>query len=198
MVVAVAVLGAGCIPYTPSVGFSPINEPPRSLRRRSPESVEIFASSQPTRPHVDIGIIQVSQADCTNLNPGTQGCDLAWRDLFGTLRAHAALLGCDAVSVVGYGTSQAMSLRAICVVYSDEEGVKDALTRPSPTRLPGEGQTCSLSVVSSEGPSKVSYCASPLVCTSGKCSSPYEVPLTPPVTLETPASAPAIPPPSTP
>jgi len=75
---------------TTSVDYSPLNPPPRALSPRSPASVEVFSSSAPDRPHVDVGMITVEEGDFGERSP---------QELLGLLRQNAAWQGCDALVV---------------------------------------------------------------------------------------------------
>lgn len=71
------------------VTFTRINPAPRTMVPRSPESVDLFASGPPTRPHVDVAILEVEQTRSLN----EQGTNL----MVDALRAKAGQMGCDAI-----------------------------------------------------------------------------------------------------
>jgi hypothetical protein len=79
-----------------STQFVPTNPYPHALTPHSPESIEVFTSGPPTRPHVDVGIIHL--------------WGMGWDEYLRDLRDEAARRGCDAV-VIGHGFST-------CVVYT--------------------------------------------------------------------------------
>ena len=70
-----------------------INSPPHAMQPRPPESVEIFTSGAPPRPHVDVALIEAEEES------GLSVADTA--DMLRSLREHGAAMGCDAVVVGG-------------------------------------------------------------------------------------------------
>jgi len=70
-----------------------INGPPPTMSPRGRHSVLVYASGPPSRPHMDVAILQVSQTHGLN----EQGLDL----MIDRLRTRAAQLGCDGVVVGG-------------------------------------------------------------------------------------------------
>jgi hypothetical protein len=137
--VALMVLAMGCGTF---VTDTRINPSPRPLRARAPATVEVYASSPPVRPHVDIALLEVQQT--RGLNP--QGTAL----MIENLRERAGALGCDALFLGGMSDHQgadpgsgfdlidpgATIRQATCIVYSDES-VADAQA-PSPARDGGQ------------------------------------------------------------
>jgi hypothetical protein len=175
MVLAAGMLGAGCVPLAPVVAYNPMNASPRPLVRRPVESVELYASSPPTRPHVDVGLFEVSE-------PSGPGVQPSWGQMTVALRAHGALLGCDAVSVVGFdrdGRHAHKAVRAICVVYTDDQAIKAAAARPLAPPIPGEGAICRLAANGGPSEEEMFPCSPPLVCKDGLCVSPYDRPARP-------------------
>jgi hypothetical protein len=91
----------------------------RMREPRAPESVEVFASGPPQRPHVDIALLEVEQTESWN----SQGTHLMLR----RLREAAGKLGCDAVVITGKSEHSgdddhifdpsSHSLLASCLVY---------------------------------------------------------------------------------
>jgi hypothetical protein len=91
-----------------------INAPPAPMVARAPANVEVFSSGMPTRPHVDVALLQVEPsgiADDSTVN------------LVRTMRAKAAGLGCDAVvitqldaHIVKQGSVQ--TLAGTCIVWT--------------------------------------------------------------------------------
>jgi len=162
-----------------AVIYSPVNTPPRAFVRRTPASVDMFVGKPPTRPHVDVGMFEVYQGQ---KNDGTR---LSTEDMFGTLRLHAALRGCDAVQVMGVelaGKEEWRVVRGVCEMYTDPEAIAaDKAMRAE--RIPGEGKSCTpvpadtvLPPSTSAAPSDArTGCLYPLVCAgSGVCVSPYQ------------------------
>lgn len=125
-ILALVLLGAplmlGCGTF---VDFTPINDPPHALSKRSSSSVEVLASGPPSRPHTDVAVIEAKQTHGLN----EQGTGL----MVEQLRAQAAAIGCDAIVLGGTtdhqgaqpGTGWSLldpgstKLRATCVVYDD-------------------------------------------------------------------------------
>jgi hypothetical protein len=89
---------AGCTATT--VNYSPINPAPRALAPRPAGTVEMFSSTPPDRPHVDVGIITVEEGDVEEESPQMI--------LLGLLRENAARQGCDGL-VVAPPSSKAVS-----------------------------------------------------------------------------------------
>ncbi len=113
---------AGCGTYVTSTR---INPPPRTMVPRSAESVDVYASGPPTRPYVDVAILEVEQTHSLN----EQGTSL----MIGALRAKAGQIGCDAIVVGGMTDHQGAAhgsgwrlldpgstiRQASCLVYTD-------------------------------------------------------------------------------
>ena len=102
---------------------TPINAAPRPMTARSIESVEVFTSTPPSRPHVDVALIEVAQ------ETGGNGGGTA--EMVARLRSVAAAQGCDAIHVTGLTNrgkgvdvlvtqhaSDRLGLVASCLVYS--------------------------------------------------------------------------------
>jgi hypothetical protein len=175
IVVAGWMLGApllGCA--TPnSVTYAAINAPPRAFVRRTPETVDVFVGKPPTRPHVDVGMFEVYQGR------DAQGVGRSTEAMFGTLRAHAALRGCDAGQVLGVelaARSYGRIVRGVCEIYTDEQAARDASQRPAPPPLQGEGAQCTppQPTLGDEPIRAATGCPEPLSCSpKGVCASPY-------------------------
>ena len=84
---AIAFGSAACA--VSSLETTPLNSPPHPLAARAPSSVEVFSSTPPTRPHVDVALITANQS---NLDGDTSGAVAA-------LLQQAAKLGCDALYI---------------------------------------------------------------------------------------------------
>jgi len=109
---------AGCATFVEATALNP---PPRALTPRPPESVEIFASSPPARPYVDVASLDVHQ---TEYSAGGEALMLE------TLRARAGEMGCDALFITGTSRHEgdpdlffldpdSRSVHATCIVYPD-------------------------------------------------------------------------------
>jgi hypothetical protein len=70
-----------------------INAPPHAMTSRSPASVEIFSSGPPTRPHVDVAVLEGQQQSEWSLDNQS--------DIIRQLRARAAEMGCDGLVITG-------------------------------------------------------------------------------------------------
>jgi hypothetical protein len=97
----------------PNVMFVPTNASPRPLYPRPPETVQVFSSSVPTKPFVEVGIITAETA-----MRGQHGVALSSAaELIEALREKGAELGCDALIVrPGSGDSH----QATCLAYTGQ------------------------------------------------------------------------------
>jgi len=169
LVSVLAAAAIGCA--TPNaVTYSPINAPPRPFVRRPPAEVDVTVGKPPPRPTVDVGMFEVGQG----MNDDGSGKSTA--SMIRTLRAHAALRGCDAVQVMDVdvvGRNGWRVVRGVCEMYTDAEaGQTPSRVGAAPCgRLPGEGQSC---VVASGGSITPPPCPYPLVCANSRCASPYQ------------------------
>jgi hypothetical protein len=117
MAALVLFLAGGCGTF---VSSTMINPAPWPMVPRAPEAVELYASSPPSRPHVDVAVLECQQTHSLN----EEGTALMIR----TLRERAGAMGCDAVflgNVTDHQGSDAIfdpasTIRqATCVVYTD-------------------------------------------------------------------------------
>jgi hypothetical protein len=114
-----------------------LNDAPRPLKQRRPEQVEVYASAPPSRPHVDMALLEVQQTEGLN----EQGTRLMVR----RLREEAGRFGCDAIFISGRSERDGAqpgsgwdlvdpgshTLHATCIVYQDD----DQGTSPPPQAL---------------------------------------------------------------
>jgi hypothetical protein len=109
-----------------SINHTQINPSPRPMVARPAETVEMFTSGAPQRPHVDVLFIEAEETSSmsTDRTP----------EMLNKLRVHAAKLGCDGIVIGGLssrapGVSDTESwlvdspkarkgLWATCIVYS--------------------------------------------------------------------------------
>src|SRR5205823_3133780 len=84
---------AGCIYETP-VQYTPINHRPHPMPFRAPESVEVLTTVAPSRPHIDVGLLEIEQ-----------GVQEDTPQMVARLRERAAATGCDAIVVMNLGHS---------------------------------------------------------------------------------------------
>jgi hypothetical protein len=98
--------------------YMPTNPPPRPMQARAPETVELFtASGKPSRPYVEVGILQTRQGD------GESGY---LPHILDAMREEAAKIGCDALVVNGAspevvggeeGTRTYQGFWGACILY---------------------------------------------------------------------------------
>jgi len=119
-----------CLGFSCSVGCgtvvteTPLNAAPRELTPRAPESVEVYSSAPPSRPHVDVALLEAEQSEL-----GSGGGAVMVR----RLRERAGKMGCDAVFISGISTRDgephgsdlyfldpgSRSVHATCIAYVD-------------------------------------------------------------------------------
>jgi hypothetical protein len=90
------------------------------MRPRPPEAVELYASSPPTRAHVDVALLEATQEPDSLDNTHA---------MLAKLRKRAGDMGCDAVYIKGISGSGAVplfsddsdqkTLTGTCVVFTD-------------------------------------------------------------------------------
>lgn len=133
MLAAASLALAACT--TTNTYFTPLRAAPHPLLPRSPESVEIFAAAPPTRPHVDLALIEAAEDGGVGGGSGR---------LIAKLRLQAATLGCDAL-VLGTPSSRIdtltasltgvivdrNALSATCIVYASEAELSLAAQPPT-------------------------------------------------------------------
>jgi hypothetical protein len=117
LLLALLVCGCGT-----SVSYTPLRAYHRGPRR-SPEAVDVYLSSPPTEPHVDVGLLEAEQESDLSLD-GT-------KEMLTALRNAAARAGCDAMFVKGVGSnaeagllitdhpSSVKTITATCIRYTD-------------------------------------------------------------------------------
>jgi hypothetical protein len=124
----IALLTCGCgstVRYTPVVRSAGLH------RGRPVQSVDVYLSGPPTRPHRDLGLLEAKQESDLSLD-GT-------RAMLHKLRARAARIGCDAISLNSVGSRTAPALAvdishassvktvtATCIRYLDGDGDGDS------------------------------------------------------------------------
>jgi hypothetical protein len=105
----------GCLDT--ELAYTPLNAPPGAMRARGPDQVQLFSSAAPERPHIDVGLLSVTEGDGWE-TPAT---------LIGKLRQAAADHGCDALVLAPPGTKESTDVLGVrkqlqlysgtCVVY---------------------------------------------------------------------------------
>lgn len=83
------VFASGCV--TASVETTRLNTPPHPLVSRPARTVELYSSSAPTRPHVDVALLRAKRANVATDTPRM----VQW------LVERAGQLGCDALFISG-------------------------------------------------------------------------------------------------
>ena len=116
---ALVVCGCGT-----EVQYTALVRTPRTAPR-SPESVKVYLSSPPKRPHHDVGLLEAEQMS-----------EFSWdntRDMIRKMRETAARVGCDAIFVKGVGSntdrflgvtdspSSTKTVTATCIRYGAED-----------------------------------------------------------------------------
>ena len=115
-----ALLVCGCGTY---VNYTPLRRVARG-EPRSPQSVDVYLTSPPTEPHVDVGILEAEQESDLSLDDT--------REMLIALRKEAGRRGCDAIFVKGFGTntsggvfttavSSTKTITATCIHYTEDE-----------------------------------------------------------------------------
>jgi hypothetical protein len=130
LILGLCVVLTGCGTW---VTDTQINLAPHALFPRGYESVEVFSSVPPARPHVDVALLQVDQMNAM---------DEHLRELMvQRLRERAGAMGCDAVFIGATQeraapdllTSGSRTMSATCIVYS-QPGDRGAAPPPPPPR----------------------------------------------------------------
>lgn len=157
---------------TASIEHTRLNWAARPLPSRPLESVELFTSGPPARPHMDLVVYQVSSAY------------ESMAQLLSRLRVEAAREGCDAlVAHVGREIDEATEVgvvTATCIVYTDGGAGPEAAEvaqAPEVAQAQAQAQTAAAPVIEVEGTAcepvagmKNAYrCNGTLVCREGRC-----------------------------
>jgi hypothetical protein len=103
--------------------YIPLNASPRPMQPRRPEEVEMFTTSRPDRPFIEVGTIEVQQE---KYNSSTAA------EIMNALRVEGAQRGCEGLIVFGDNDSMVVEssgskgnvhsttlkgYRATCIVY---------------------------------------------------------------------------------
>jgi hypothetical protein len=131
-------LASGCLQS--SVETTPLNSAPRPLVARPARSVEIYASSPPNRPHVDVALLRADQANYGTDTPR----------MLQSLAERAGELGCDALFISGASERASITgdfslldpgshiLFATCIAYLPQTSA-NALATPIPAKPASNG-----------------------------------------------------------
>jgi hypothetical protein len=141
VVLGAAAALAGC---GTNIDYIPLNTPPHPMPPRSPESVELFTTSPPQRPYVEVGAIESQQQSMSTDNV---------EDIYAKMRIAAADRGCDGLVIVasndstqvsgstthGNGSVSSRTLkgyRATCIVFTDAPPSAPATAPAAPAAAP--------------------------------------------------------------
>ena len=119
IVLSMALLSAACAARSP-VDYAPTNTPPRSPIPRSADQVTILRADAIERPFTEIGLLE-----------SLHDQDTPAQTMDRSLRERAAIIGCDAVVLLGDNewiyrvvesgstltTRRRQGYRAVCIVY---------------------------------------------------------------------------------
>jgi hypothetical protein len=132
-----------------SIKETVINTPPRQMVSRPPETVELFTSGAPARPHVVVAFLEAEESSSWSTD-GTA-------DMLRKLRQRGAERGCDAVVIGGLSSRDPglndtetwfnddakgrKGIYATCIMYTDLGGPVAAAAPSAPVAapLPAEG-----------------------------------------------------------
>jgi len=118
----IALFVSGCA--IPTVESVRLNAAPRPLQARPARAVEVYASTPPVRPHVDIALLRANQSNYGSDTPR----------LVQALAERAGEMGCDALFISGSTERAGLTgdaylldpgsriLLGVCIVYVDQSG----------------------------------------------------------------------------
>jgi hypothetical protein len=158
---ALAMFAAACGTTTQVV---PTNRSPRPLVPRSPEAVDVFTSSAPPRPFVEVAIIQARQSSQYSVDSMPQ--------IIAAMREQAARVGCDGVVIhgesnkvvssggwgeMGTNTSSLDGYWGACIVYTVEIFSDDVpvAAAAAPAASAAAPQAAPVQVIDAEEPPSV-------------------------------------------
>lgn len=102
-----------------TLALTPLNASPRPLSAIDPAAVQMFTSGVPTRPFVEVALLEVQQTGAASLDDSSR--------VLGKLRVAAARHGCDGVilndsanSTIGSSRTvhTLVGYRATCIVFA--------------------------------------------------------------------------------
>ena len=157
VVVAFAMVAAGC---GTAIEYTELNTPPGPMSPRDPGSVEVFTTTTPPRPFVEVGMIESQQE--SGLSTDGMG------EIIAQMREAAAERGCDALVISGsndavqgqanqdhgyVGTLK--GYRGACVVYTGEAAAPAApaaqAAAPAAPGAPADGAPAAPAAPPAEG-----------------------------------------------
>jgi hypothetical protein len=123
------------------------NTPPRAMTPRSPESVQVFSTSPPPAPYVEVALIEARQQSEYSVDRENVVID--------KLRKKAGEMGCDGLvmtgsadSVVGSSDDKSGYVRtlkgykATCIVFTGEAPASKDAAPTGPRCIPNETRAC--------------------------------------------------------
>lgn len=102
-----------------TLALTPLNASPRALAPLEPDSVEMFTSSLPNRPYVEVALLEVQQTGAASFDSSS--------DVLIKLRRVAAKHGCEGVILNGSANSTLgnaqnvqtlVGYRGTCIVFT--------------------------------------------------------------------------------
>ena len=105
------------------VDYTPLRGPAGAMIPRSPSEVEVFLTQKPSRPYLEVGMLEARQESTLSLD-GQSG-------IIAELREEAAEIGCDGIIVTGAADevtghvdknggyiTELKGYRAVCIVWA--------------------------------------------------------------------------------
>ena len=106
------------------VDYTPLRGPAGAMTPKSPSQVEVFLTQKPSRPYLEVGLLEARQESTLSLD-GQSG-------IIEELREEAAEIGCDGLIVTGgadqvtghvgeHGgyVTELKGYRAVCIVWAE-------------------------------------------------------------------------------
>lgn len=106
---AFVMMATGC---AAAITWSPLHGAGRALYQKPAETVELFTTAPPTRPYVEVGLLEGHNVLGASRTP--------WIDaphLVAKLRAAAGKAGCDGLVIAAGGSVD--TVRGTCIVYGE-------------------------------------------------------------------------------
>jgi hypothetical protein len=133
---SMVVFATGC---GTALGYIPTHPAPRRVYVHGPEQVELFMAARPTRPYVEVGMIESQQEQYSQDTSG---------EVLEKMREFAGQKGCDGLVIftgndaeigpqqVGGASRQLVGYRGSCIVYVDPNMPPPPPPPPPPTAPP--------------------------------------------------------------
>jgi hypothetical protein len=137
IIAALASLASGC---GTALGFIPTHSPPHELNIHRADQVELFMAARPTRPYVEVGMIESQQEQYSQDTSA---------EVLEKMREFAGQRGCDGLVIftsndaelgpqqVGGASRQLVGYRGSCIVYTAPN-----TATPPQTCMPNATQLC--------------------------------------------------------